>query len=62
MTKLIITLIAVYVFTLAYIYLLKIVFKFKGVKRIAYVPILNTLVCVVFPLYSVLNFISKKIN
>ena len=62
MTKLIITLIAVYVFTLAYIYLLKIVFNFKVVKRIAYVPILNSLVCVVFPLYSVLNFIAKKIN
>ena len=62
MTNCIITLIAVYVFTLAYIYLLKIVFNFKGVKRIAYVPILNTLVCVVFPLYSVLNFIAKKIN
>lgn len=62
MTNCIITLIAVYVFTLAYIYLLKIVFNFKGVKRIAYVPILNTLVCGVFPLYSVLSFISKKIN
>lgn len=62
MTKLIITLIAVYAFTLAYVYLLKIVFHIKGVKRIAYVPILNTLVCVVFPLYSVLNFIAKKIN
>lgn len=62
MTNYIITFLCVYVFTLAYIYTLKIVFKFKGIKRIAYVPILNTLVCVVFPLYSVLNFIAKKIN
>ena len=62
MTNYIITFLCVYVFTLAYIYLLKIVFDLKGVKRIAYVPILNTLVCVVYPLYSVLNFISKKIN
>lgn len=62
MTNYIITFLCVYVFTLAYIFLLKIIFNLKSVKRIAYVPILNTLVCVVFPLYYVLNFISKKIN
>lgn len=62
MTKLIITLIAVYVFTLAYIFLLKIIFKHKGVKRIAFVPIINTLICVISPSYNLLILISKKIN
>lgn len=34
MTNYIITFLCVYVFTLAYIYTLKIVFKFKGNKRL----------------------------